>query len=94
MKWRVYDQTGSDPEPGCEVGGEHEWREPHDLVGGLRENPGVWSRGGTLSFRSVCACCGVYRTETRHRDHREPEAVRYEPANEASEAWVASLRGE
>ena len=90
----------SDEEPGCDAadGGEHDWRARHALVGGIRENPGVWSLGGTrMWFRSVCACCGHYRTEDRagsNRNHDEPEAlVRHEGADEASEAWVARLRG-
>ena len=93
----------SDPEPECDSDGsddgEHDWREPHDLVGGVRENPGVFSLGGTrMAFRSVCACCGVYRREERagsNRNPGEPKAVvTHEPADEASEAWVDSLRGE
>lgn len=53
----------AEDDDGCD--GPHEWTRPHDVVGGLRENPGVWSRGGLhLEFRSVCARCGVLRIET------------------------------
>lgn len=90
--------THSDDEPECESDGPgddggHDWRAPHALVGGIRENPGVWSCGGTaMRYETVCACCGRYRTEVRagsNRNPGEPKAtVTYRDADEASEAWL------
>ena len=46
--------------PACKAE-EHEWLSPYSLVGGLKENPGVWgSRGGVLS-KEVCRHCGMYQ---------------------------------
>lgn len=95
----------SDEEPECESEGPgdddggHDWRSPYSLLGGLRENPGVWSRGGTVTVtKSVCACCGKYRTETdagSQLDSGEPKSVvEYEDANEDSEAWLVLIHEE
>jgi len=43
--------------------GQHEWRSPLELVGGLAENPGVWgTQSGSIVIREVCARCGSRRT--------------------------------
>ena len=93
----AYDCSGehSDELPECEAAedGEHDWRSPHSLVGGLRENPGVWSGGGTImQNKSVCRCCGCYKTETdKGSQCHESEAkvvIEIEPRDEASESWL------
>lgn len=102
----AYDCSGShsDEEPECEVGGGdddggHDWRAPHSLVGGLRDNPGVWATGGTAtSSKTVCARCGCYRIEVdagSQRNDGEPEAtVEYQPADADSEAWLVRIHDE
>jgi hypothetical protein len=71
----------------------HVWESPYSLVGGLRENPGVWGGSGTsMSFESVCARCGKYRREYEPGSQRNPdEALReitIRDRDEESEAWL------
>jgi len=53
------------PEPECEASesGEHRWEAPYKLVGGIRENPGVWGRGAGVATLQVCVLCGTCRNE-------------------------------
>lgn len=46
--------------PPCD-GEEHNWQAPHRLVGGLRENPGVYSSGGGASSKEICVNCAKIR---------------------------------
>jgi hypothetical protein len=94
-----YDCSGtySDDLPECDASedGEHDWQSPHSIVGGIRENPGVWSNGGTsFSTKSVCACCGRYNSETDKGSQCHPDEARsvieIEDADEASLAWIMS----
>jgi hypothetical protein len=41
----------------------HDWRTPHSVVGGLRENPGVWGVGAGVAEHFVCSRCGAYKVE-------------------------------
>lgn len=87
--------VGDDPEPpACVEGKEHEWVSPHEVVGGLDSNPGVWSTGGTgITTREVCGRCGVYRVMRHTGSQRNPgeasEIVEYEDADEASLAYIS-----
>lgn len=85
------------PEPDCADGEEHEWESPHELVGGLTENPGVWSTGGTTYVtKTVCKNCGIYRTETEYGSQRNPQQcdqVEYEDSDYESLKWVAESNG-
>lgn len=81
------------PEPECSAP-EHDWQSPYEVVGGLRENPGVWGHGGGVVIRTVCAHCGAYRTEdtwAQRQDTGEQgmESTSYAPADDDSLAWVA-----
>jgi hypothetical protein len=49
-------------EPECAEGEEHDWRSPYSVLGGLKENPGVWGHGGGAIIKEVCRLCGWYRT--------------------------------
>lgn len=88
-----------DPEePDCSDD-EHDWQSPYGLLGGIKENPGVWGNGGGVVIRQVCARCGRYRiTDTWAQNPvsgvQGLESVAYEDADEASLAWVASLAEE
>jgi hypothetical protein len=82
-------------EPVCVADHEHDWQSPHKVVGGLEENPGVHGHGGGVIIRKVCAHCGVDRitdTWANHGAQQGFESTRYEDADEASTAWVESLR--
>lgn len=48
-------------EPPCEDADGHDWQSPHEVVGGLKENPGVTGHGGGVVITEVCSRCGVYR---------------------------------
>lgn len=55
---------GDDPE-------DHDWTSEGE--GGLDENPGVWSTGGTsMSFASHCRKCGLHRNEYCTGSQRNP----------------------
>lgn len=96
----AHDCSGSysDPEPECEEGGGdddggHDWQSPHELVGGIDDNPGVWATGGTsMRFATVCGRCGCYRTENRvgcQRNADDADAtVEYRDADDDSKAWL------
>jgi len=74
-------------EPRCS-GGEHDWRAPHDIVGGVKENPGVWGHGGGVRIHEVCVHCGCERvtdTWAQRRDTGEQglRSVEYHPGKYA-----------
>lgn len=93
-------EAGPEPEePECASVDDHDWQTPYHLVGGCRENPGVWGGAGTsMSFRSVCRRCGTYRlrriTGSQRNPGEVPETVTYEDADDASRRWVESERDE
>ncbi len=101
---KIYDEEGDllesedvsvdPPEPDCPAG-EHEWVSPHELLGGLKENPGVWGNGGGVIIRQVCRHCGIYRiTDTWHTCQQTGqiyEAVCYEEADTESEEWLEAM---
>ena len=57
-------------EPDCADGHEHEWTNPHDVVGGVEGNPGCWGNGGGgIILHEVCPHCGWTRiTDTWAQD--------------------------
>jgi hypothetical protein len=70
----------------------HEWASDHDVVGGLKENPGVWGHGGGVTTRRHCRHCGTYRvTDTWADDGRGGHTTRthYEEPDDASLRYVA-----
>lgn len=48
-------------EPKC-VDGEHDWQSPWEIVGGIKDNPGVWGKGGGVIVNEVCMKCGCKKT--------------------------------
>lgn len=86
-----------DPDaPSCEAGKEHDWQSPYDLLGGLKENPGVWGHGGGVICREVCSHCGVYRVTDSWAQRPDNgvqglDSVKYEDSDDASLAWVAEV---
>jgi len=72
------------PEPPCVDDEDHDWRSPRALVGGIKENPGVWGHGGGVVIHEVCMRCGCGRiTDTWAQDPEDGEqgltSVRYSP---------------
>ena len=85
LSWATVEVGEDPPEPEC-TEDEHDWQRPHEIVGGLRENPGVWSEGGTtMTFHSVCAHCGLHKHETHCGAQRNPgqlDTVEYRQHND------------
>ena len=48
--------------PDCVDGNDHEWKAPYSIVGGLKENPGVWGSGGGVLIVECCMLCGCKKT--------------------------------
>lgn len=72
---------------------DHDWVRPLDVVGGCRENPGVFSDGGTsMKFYSICSKCGIYKIERHSGSQRNPgaldESIEYRQADDSSLSWV------
>lgn len=86
-------ECGDDPKaPDCKDGQEHEWHTPHNVLGGLEENPGVWSAGGTsMVFKSVCKHCGCVKTEFFCGTQRNPgqcDTIEYDSENIDALKWA------
>ena len=79
-------------EPACVDGEGHDWV----ATGGLRENPGVQSLGGTtLVYTRRCALCGCQRQVTaygRQRNRYQCDSVEYTEAAYEAEAEGRSAR--
>jgi hypothetical protein len=50
------------PEPEC-TETEHDWQAPLEIVGGIKESPGVWGHGGGVVIHDVCLNCGCERVK-------------------------------
>jgi len=93
-----YDCSGTLPAkdaPECLDGDcdSHDWQSPYSVLGGCKENPGVWGSGhGQVMIKSVCACCGLYRTvdygATNSSNGTQTTRTTYEEADKASLAWI------
>lgn len=60
---RESDDVAIDPtEPDCHDGEDHDWQTPHEIVGGIEENPGCWGHGGGVYIHHVCLKCGCRMT--------------------------------
>lgn len=87
-----------DPEvPACDKDNDHDWQSPYDVIGGLKDNPGVWGKGAGTITKEVCAHCGQYKiTDTWAQNPENGEqgltSVRYEDADERSSEWARDHR--
>ena len=84
-------------EPECPDHAAHDWQNPYEILGGLKDNPGVWGHGGGVICREVCVHCGCERTTdtwAQRPDNGEQglTSVAYEPGKYATE--VADLRAD
>lgn len=78
------DVTIDPPEPQCDHEDGHDWQSPLEIVGGIRENPGVWGHGGGVTIQEVCVRCGCGKlTDTWAQDpetgRQGLRSVAYEP---------------
>jgi len=82
--------VGLDPdEPEC-TEAEHDWQSPIEIVGGLKENPGVWGNGGGVIITEVCMHCGCERVTDTWAQNSETgkqglKSVSYEVSKYADE---------
>jgi hypothetical protein len=77
-------------EPECCDGQEHDWQSPHDILGGIKENPGCWGHGGGVIAEEVCIHCGCSRTTDTWAQRRETgeqglRSVSYQPGKYADQ---------
>lgn len=84
--------TLDEDEPECSAS-EHDWQSPHELLGGLEENPGVQGNGGGVIVREVCMHCGCERTtntwaQNPTNGEQGLTSVSYEAGKYASEVQV------
>ena len=83
-------------EPACADGRAHYWTEPHEIVGGMSESPGIRGHGGGVCVTSICQHCGIYRTidtwaQCQSTGEQGLTSVIYSPADRESRDWVDSL---
>lgn len=76
-------------EPDCIEGQEHDWQSPLSIVGGCRENPGVFGSGGGVCITEVCMHCGCAKiTDTYAQDPNDGEqgldSIEYRPGKYAA----------
>jgi hypothetical protein len=59
--WRTVAVTFEPDEPACitDCTGGHDWQTPYELVGGIRDNPGVRANGGGVTIDYACVLCGA-----------------------------------
>lgn len=88
------DRVAVDPtEPECKGEHEHDWQSPMSVVGGIKENPGVYGHGGGVVCTEVCCHCGRYRiSDSWAQDPETGEqglaSVEYRDADGRSLAYV------
>jgi hypothetical protein len=85
-------------EPECEDGQAHDWQAPHEIVGGIEENPGVWGHGGGVYINQVCMHCGCGKTIDTWAQNRETgeqglTSVSYEEGKYAEEVAARAEGG-
>jgi hypothetical protein len=79
---------GHTTEPECPEADEHDWTA--EFEGGCRENPGVWSTGGTsMLFTCRCRCCGMERRTHTTGPQRNPGECDTTTYSEPDAEWVA-----
>jgi len=90
-----WEKVGIDPpEPKCKSDDGHDWQSPHAIVGGIKENPGVYGHGGGVTIQSVCMRCGCGQlTDTWAQDPEDGEqgleSVRYQEGKYADHELIA-----
>lgn len=77
-------------EPSCPGADAHDWQSPVEIVGGIKENPGVRAHEGGVIVDECCMRCGCRRvTDTFAQNPsngtRGHETVTYTPGHYANE---------
>lgn len=77
----------------------HDWQSPHEVVGGIKENPGVRGNAGGVVMVEVCSRTGWYKiTDTWATDPADGTqghtSIRFQRPDDVSLSWVASLAEE
>jgi len=84
-------------EPPCHEGLEHDWQSPHEFVGGLKEDPGVFSSGPGIFLKEVCMTCGCsyLKDQGAHNtiDGRVVTKITYIPGEFAEEVVLHRHKG-
>lgn len=73
----------------------HNWQAEYAVVGGVKENPGVWGHGGGVRINEVCASCGLLRvtdTWAQNPDTGEQGLQSVEYHKEGHQYWDAWKR--
>ena len=84
--------------PEClDTADSHEWASPIEIVGGIKENPGVHGKGGGVVIHEVCQRCGTHRhTDTWATDRETGEegvrSLSYTEPDTASAGYAAAIR--
>ena len=84
--------------PEClDTADSHEWASPIEIVGGIKENPGVHGKGGGVVIHEVCQRCGAHRhTDTWATDRETGEegvrSLSYTEPDTASAGYAAAIR--
>lgn len=104
VRVRIEDEGGEDVdrvtvainpiEPTCPGYAEHDWSSPYEIVGGVKENPGVHGHGGGVIITEVCMQCGCKRTtdtwaQDRSTGEQGLESVEYERVAYSAEELAA-----
>lgn len=72
---------------------DHNWESPYEVLGGLKENPGVYGNGGGVIIATVCSHCGKYKITDSWAQNPENgeqglDSVEYREADEKSLNWI------
>lgn len=84
-------------EPDCLDGETHMWKSPFSIVGGIKENPGVWGSGGGVIIQECCMLCGCEKvTDTWAQNPNNGEqgltSVQYEESKYVDEVNARHIR--
>lgn len=63
-------------EPPCTDSHGHDWRSPWKIVGGCKQNPGVFGNGGGVIIKEVCHHCGCKKTTNTWAQHNGQQGYR------------------
>lgn len=86
--------------PDCIDSESHQWESPYSILGGLKDNPGVFGNGGGVICNEVCMLCGCKKTtdtwaQNPSNGERGLTSVSYEEgecSDEVNQLLVASAK--
>jgi hypothetical protein len=80
-------------EPAC-CEDDHDWQSPHEIVGGIKENPGVWGHGGGAIITECCMHCGCKKTTDTWAQNPETGEQGLTSVSYEENAFTAELEAE